>query len=140
MNTKAEIRFTEGAVFKNMLSFFFPLLGGYAITATGTAFNAFLLGRVVGDGALAASSAAGVPLNLVTTALAGLVSGMQIVLSKAVGRQDGEEAAACRRNGFFLILLASLLFTALCLPLTRPLLLLLQTPKDILDISALILR
>ena len=117
--------------------FFLPLLGGYAITAVGNAVNTLLLGRVIGNGALAATANANLPLSLLSSVLAGLVTGLQLALCRQMGRQDAENAFRCALSGIVLVSTVSIALGASGLLWMRPLLVLMRTPSEILETAVL---
>jgi putative MATE family efflux protein len=98
--------------------------------------DAFILGRVLGIGALAAAGAASSFVQLVFGLAMGLSSGFTVITAQRIGSGDEKGIRRSVAAGISLSLVLGLAFTALLIPLTRPMLLLMNTPPEILGDAA----
>lgn len=127
---------TEGAPWKNLLVFAVPMLIGNIVQQLYNTADTIIVGRYVGDNALAAVGGAGPILNLLIVLFVGVASGAGIMVAQYFGAKQREELS--HTIGICLTLLTLLsVFVMIFAPLvTRPLLRLLNTPDAILEWSA----
>jgi putative MATE family efflux protein len=98
--------------------------------------DAFILGRALGIRALAAAGAAPGFTGLVFGIAIGLSSGFTAITARRIGSGDGEGIRRSVAAGISLSLVLGLVFTALLVPLTKPILLLMNIPGEILGDAA----
>jgi len=103
--------------------------------------DAAIVGRFVDEKALAAvgGSSASI-ISMIINFFIGLTSGSTVIVSQCFGAKDNERVSKAVHTGIWLSLMASLVVMAFGLPLTEWMLEMLDTPKDIMDDSALYLR
>lgn len=131
---------TRGSIARTLISFSIPLIFSGLLQQLYSWADAFIVGNVVGEGALAAIGASSVLSNLFIMIITGFTSGVSILSARmfGVGDQDAQRKLLC---SFSLILGGIFLAaTLLCAPLASPLLRMLQTPADIFADSADYLR
>ena len=102
--------------------------------------DSYIVGRFLGDNALAAVSVAGVGMYLMQSLVIGLTTGVTVVMSQYYGAKNEKAVEETFFSSIYVALYMTLLVTVVGLVGTRPLLLALQTPKEILDESALYLQ
>lgn len=122
---------TEGAIFKQLLVFFFPVLLGTLFQQLYNTVDAVIVGRFVGKTALAAvgGSSAHI-LNLIIGFFTGVSSGAAVIISQYYGAKDDEDVSRSVHTALILAAIGGALMTVLGL-LTAPLLLrILNTPQD----------
>ena len=141
MNTQDRNGIIEGVIWKQLLSFFFPIMLGTLFQQLYNTVDAVVVGQFAGTGALAAvgGSAAQI-INLLIGFFVGLASGATVIVSQFYGARDGEGVSRAVHTGMFLALAAGLLMTALGLILAPALLRLMNTPAETLEDSAAYLR
>lgn len=131
---------TEGSPIKLLISFALPLMAGNVFQQLYTVVDTAVVGQVVGVNALAALGAADWINWLVLSVIQGLTQGFSILMAQYFGAGDHRELS--RSVGASLTLCA--VFTVLILAVSqlaaRPVLLLLNTPENILGDSLLYLR
>ncbi|MDR3145315.1 MAG: MATE family efflux transporter [Treponema sp.] len=127
---------TGGSPWRRILVFSLPLLGGEICHLLYGMTDAFILGRVLGIGALAAAGAASSFVQLVFGLAMGLSSGFTVITAQRIGSGGGEGVRRSVAAGIILSLILSLVFTAVLIPLTRPALRLMNTPAEILGDAA----
>lgn len=132
---------TEGAIFSQLLVFFFPVLLGTLFQQLYNTVDAVIVGRFVGKAALAAvgGSSAHI-LNLIIGFFTGVSSGAAVITSQYYGARDDEDVSRSVHTAFILAAGGGAVMTVLGL-LTAPWLLeILSTPQDTMADSLVYLR
>ena len=124
---------TVGEPWKQILAFTIPMLIGNIAQQLYNTVDSIVVGKYVGDNALAAVGSAGPILNLVLVLFIGVSMGASIMASQYFGAKDRESLSYTVGNCILLILLSSVIVTAVGIAVTRPLLELLHTPDAIID-------
>ena len=131
---------TEGKIVPQLTGFAIPLVLGNLFQLTYNAADSVIVGKFVGEEALAAVGTAGPIMNMIILFISGMCMGAGILMSTQYGARRYDRL----RRQISTTLLGGLAFsavTALILILAaRPLLALLQVPADILEASVLYLR
>ena len=124
---------TVGRPWKRIMEFSVPmLLGNFAQQLYNTA-DSIIVGKFVGDNALAAVGSAMPILNLLLALFVGIATGAGIVVSQSFGARVRDGLTKAVGNCIALSALATLLIMILGPMVTRPLLTLLGTPDSIID-------
>ena len=124
---------TLGSPAKRIMEFAVPmLLGNFAQQLYNTA-DSIIVGKFVGDNALAAVGSAMPILNLLLALFVGVATGAGIVVSQSFGARDREGLTNAIGNCIALSVLATILIMVVGPLVTRPLLVMLGTPDSILD-------
>ncbi len=124
---------TEGAPLKRITEFMIPMLIGNVAQQLYNTADSIIVGRYIGDNALAAVGSAGPILNLLLVLFVGVAMGAGIMVSQYFGAKDRENLSRAIGNSITQTAFASL-FIMVAGPLTsKPLLNLLNTPPSILD-------
>jgi len=124
---------TQGSPSKRIMEFAIPmLLGNFAQQLYNTA-DSIIVGKFVGDNALAAVGSAMPILNLLLALFVGVSTGAGIVVSQSFGARDREGLSKAVGNCISLSFLATLVIMVVGPLVTMPLLTLLGTPDSIID-------
>ena len=124
---------TQGRPWKRIMEFAIPMLiGNFAQQLYNTA-DSIIVGKFVGDNALAAVGSAMPILNLLLALFVGVATGAGIVVSQNFGAKDRDGLNKAIGNCLTLSFLASLLIMAVGPLVTMPLLTLLGTPDSIIN-------
>ena len=124
---------TVGNPVKQVLTFTLPmLLGNFAQQMYNTA-DAIIVGRYVGDNALAAVGSAAPILNLMLVLFIGISVGASVMVSQYFGARMREELSSSIGSCISLTGIASVIIMIIGPLLARPLLSLLGTPASIID-------
>jgi putative MATE family efflux protein len=124
---------TAGNPAKQIILFTIPLLVGNLFQQFYNMADAFIVGRTLGELSLASVGCVGSAMFLILGYAIGFTSGLTIVTAQRFGAGD---AAGVRRSfvvGIVVSTAMTILMTAVCVPLTRPILECLQTPDDVID-------
>ena len=124
---------TLGRPWKRIMEFAIPMLiGNFAQQLYNTA-DSIIVGKFVGDNALAAVGSAMPILNLLLALFVGISTGAGIVVSQSFGAKDREGLNKAVGNCITLSFLASLLIMVVGPLVTMPLLTMLGTPDSIIS-------
>ena len=129
----APVDMTVGSPVRQVLTFTIPMLiGNFAQQMYNTA-DSIIVGRFVGDNALAAVGSAGPILNLMLVLFIGISVGASVMVSQYYGARMREELSRSIGACMSLTAIASLIIMVVGTLLARPLLALLGTPESIID-------
>lgn len=131
---------TKGNIIKLLLAFSIPLLIGNVFQQLYNIVDTKVVGELLGEDALAAIGASSPVFNLIIGALNGMGNGFGIVVSKYYGAKDMKKMRQAVANSVVLSVSITVVVTILAIFLVRPLLLLLNTPEDILSRSMAYIR
>ena len=136
MNIKqlfAQVDMTEGKPWEKIVAFTIPMLIGNIAQQLYNTVDSIVVGRYVGDNALAAVGSASPILNLLLVLFVGISMGASIMVSQYFGSRDRENLSRTIGSTITLTAASSLLLMVLGAALIRPVLILLNTPESILD-------
>lgn len=131
---------TVGKPMQNLLLFSIPLLIGNFAQQMYSTVDSIIVGRFVGDHALAAVGASGPVLNLILVLFMAISTGAGIIVSQYFGAKEREELSRSVGNAILLILIAGIATSIVGLLVSRPIMSLLSTPDEIFDMSCLYLE
>ena len=126
---------TTGKPWEKILTFTAPMIIGNVAQQLYSTVDSVIVGRYVGDNAIAAVGASGPILNLLLVLFMGISVGAGVMVSQYFGAKDREELSKTIGNCISLNAIASIIIMVLGSLLARPLLMLLDTPESILDWS-----
>lgn len=129
----APVDMTMGAPWEKILLFTVPMLLGNIAQQLYNTVDSVVVGKYVGDNALAAVGSAGPILNLLIVLYIGISMGASIKVSQYFGARDREALSHTIGNCVVLTFIASVFVMVVGTLMTRPLLVLLHTPDSILD-------
>jgi len=124
---------TEGVIWKQLLSFFFPILLGTFFQQMYNTVDTIIVGRFVGTQALAAVGATAALINLINGFFVGLSTGATVLLSQFYGASDREGIHKALHTGVGLSLMLGLLITGVGLLAGPKLLVLMKTPENCME-------
>lgn len=123
---------TQGNPAKLILLFTIPLLIGNLFQQFYNMADALIVGRMMDVNALAAVGCAGTVMSFIVGFTQGITSGFSIVTAQRFGSGDMDGVRKSVAASILLGVAASAVLTAVSLPLTEPILRLLNTPEEIL--------
>ena len=133
-------KITEGVIWKQLLSFFFPILLGTFFQQLYNTVDAIIVGRFVGTQALAAVGATSALINLFNGFFIGVSTGATVLISQFYGGSNRSGARDALHTGMVLSVILGLLATALGIFTGPQLLHLMQTPASCMDDAPIYLR
>lgn len=130
-----------GTIWKELLIFFFPLLGGTFFQLLYNTVDALVVGRFVGMEAL--SAVGGTTAQLINTFVGffiGITSGVTVIVSQYYGADRKEDVNKAVHTGMALALACGILLTVVVGLFAYPMITAMNTPREIRGLSALYLR
>ena len=131
---------TRGPIAPLLVKFTVPLVLGNLFQLTYNAADSVIVGRFVGEDALAAVGTSNPLMTLAILFINGMCLGAGILVSNAFGAQDWPRLEKQVSTTAIAGAVFSLAFSALCILLARPLLRLMQVPAEVLPLAAGYLR
>ena len=126
---------TVGNTMSGIVMFAIPLLIGNLAQQLYNTVDAIVVGQYVGDAALGAVGLAGPVINLILVLFMGISSGATIVVSQYFGAKDRAELSKAVGTTIMLTVISGAVMSIVGALLARPLLVLLDTPADMLDMA-----
>ncbi len=131
---------TKGRIIPQLTEFTIPLVLGNLFQLTYNAADSVIVGRFVGDDALAAVGTAGPIMNMVILFISGMCMGAGILMSMYYGQKNYQVLERQISTTLLGGLAFSVAVAVLLLLLAHPILLLLQVPGDIIGPAGIYLR
>ena len=124
---------TVGAPWKSIIAFTIPMLIGNIAQQLYNTVDSIVVGKYIGDNALAAVGSAGPLLNMLLVLFIGISAGANIMVSQYFGARNRESLSYTIGNSITVTAIACLGLILIAAPLIRPVLIMLNTPDSILD-------
>ncbi|MBQ9922090.1 MAG: MATE family efflux transporter, partial [Clostridia bacterium] len=124
---------TVGIPWKSILIFTLPMLLGNIAQQLYSTVDSIVVGKYIGDNALAAVGSAAPIVNLLLVLFIGISAGVTIMVSQYFGARNRESLSYSIGNGITVTAIACVLLIIVATPVIRPLLVMLNTPDSILD-------
>ncbi len=137
---KYEIDMCSGPILKKMLSFTLPLMFSSILQLLFNAADIVVVGRFAGDDSLAAVGSTSSLINLLTNLFVGLSIGANVTAARFYGAKRNDELSKTVHTAMMLSLISGLLLTVIGLVGAEKMLVLMQTPPEVLELAALYLR
>ena len=131
--------FTTGRILKPLLYFAIPLALANLIQQLFSAVDVVVIGRFGDTNAQASVGSSGEIVKLLINFFTGFGTGAGILVAKAHGAKDDNKKSRVLYTGIAVSALAGFIVVILGILFTRPLLMILNTPDEIMDMSALYL-
>ena len=123
---------TVGTPWKSIVRFSLPMLIGNIAQQLYSTVDSIVVGRYVGDNALAAVGSASPLFNMLLVLFVGISAGVGIMVSQYFGAKAREDLSSTIGTSIVLTALASLVLMIATPPILMPLLKLLNTPEAII--------
>lgn len=141
MNEKKNtVLMTEGGIFKNLLFFATPLILGNLLQQMYNAVDSIIVGNYVGSNALAAVGAGASLIYLLIAFSLGASVGAGVIVSQYLGAKEKEGVHKAVHTAMTISIILGLILTAGGILFSRKLLVMMNTPAEILDDAACYLR
>lgn len=135
MKKNTTLNMTEGNVIHVLLLFTIPIFISNLFQQLYNVVDVAVIGHVLGDNALAAVGATSSIYGLVIGFINGMSNGFCVVIARYFGAKEKDFFQKSVMLSIFLSFVTTVILTIVSLVLLRPLLVLLHTPADILDLS-----
>ena len=131
---------TEGSIFKNLLFFAAPLILGNLLQQMYNAVDSIIVGNYVGSNALAAVGAGASLIYLLIAFSQGASVGAGVIVSQYLGAKDKDSVHKAVHTALAISIILGLVLMAGGILFSRKLLIMMNTPAEILDDAACYLR
>lgn len=128
-----DVDLIHGPIFRNLLWFAVPIFISNLFQQLYNAADTMIVGNVLGDSALAAVGACGSIYELLVGFGLGIGNGLAIVTARAFGAEDYKRVRQSVAWSMIIGIVVSLIITAVGMLFLHPLLVLLDTPAEILE-------
>lgn len=140
MAKKYELDMTNGGIFGKMIVFTIPIVLTGLLQLLYNAADIAVVGRFSGKEALAAVGAAGPLTNLFLNFFMGLATGSNILLANAYGEANKQKISDTVHTATLLSAICGILVGVIGFFASKPLLILMKTPSDAIELSALYMK
>lgn len=129
-------KLTTGVIWKELLSFFFPILFGTLFEMLYNTVDAVVVGNYLGKQALAAvGGGTSTAINLLIGFFIGISNGATVIISQFFGAQDEENVKKSIHNAFALAFWGGLIVSVIGYFYSPLLLRIIKTPDDIFPLA-----
>jgi putative MATE family efflux protein len=134
-------KITEGVIWKQILTFFFPILLGTFFQQLYNTSDAIIVGRFLGKEALAAvGGGTGTLINLLVGFFTGLSSGATVIISQFYGAKNEKDTSCAVHTAIALAFIAGIIISIVGLSFSRFALTMIGTPEDMFDSALTYIR
>ena len=134
------IEMTEGSLLKNILLFSLPLMLSGILQLLFNAADTIVVGRYAGEQALAAVGSVGSLNTLIVSLFMGLSVGSNVVVARQMGARNYKGVQDAVHTSVSISLISGIVLAFAGYFLARPLLLLMGSPEDVIDLSVIYVR
>lgn len=131
---------TKGRILPQLTAFAIPLILGNLFQIMYNAADSIVVGRYVGDDALAAVGTAGPIMNMAILFISGMCMGAGVLMSTLFGAKDMDGLEKQISTTLIGGMVFSLLISAVMILLAKPILFLIKAPDEIIESAAQYLR
>lgn len=131
---------TSGPMSRSVMSFAMPVFFSGILQLCFNAADSIVVGRYSGSQALAAVSSTGTITGLLVCLFLGLASGSSVLVSRYVGAKEDKNVQDTVHTSVLVALLSGILLAVVGCLLAEPMLRMMDTPEDVIDLSALYLK
>lgn len=131
---------TEGPIGKQLILFALPLLLGNIFQQLYNTIDAMVVGKFVGENALAAVGSAGTVVNLIVSLLMGVTMGCSVTIANHYGARNIERMRRAIHTATMLAFLAGVVLTIVGIVLSPWIVVWMDTPESVIGESTAYLR
>ena len=128
-----ERNLTKGSVLKNLVLFSLPYLLSYFLQTLYGMADLFIIGQYEGVASTTAVSVGSQVMHMLTVMIVGLAMGTTVNIGRAVGAEDGRDAAMTTGNTVTLFMALSVALSLILLLSVRAIVSVISTPTEAVD-------
>lgn len=140
MAKSRELDMTQGSIVKNVIVFSIPLMLSGILQLLYNAADIVVVGRFAGSEALAAVGSNGALINLLVGVFLNLAVGTSVLVAKSYGAKDYNKTQEVLHTSVALALFSGILMVIIGLFLSKKMLVLMDCPDEIINLSDLYLK
>lgn len=130
----------EGTLWKAILLFALPIAAGNMLQQLFNTADVAIVGKFAGKEALAAVGSNGPIINLLLNLFIGISVGANVVIARYIGEGNGKRVSEASHTAVVVSVISGVLVMVLGLLLARPMLVMMNSPEDVIDLATLYLR
>lgn len=138
--TKAKVDMLNGPLFMKILFFALPLAASSLLQQLFNSVDVAVVGRFASSKALAAVGSNAPVISLLINLFIGISMGANVVISNHLGQRDEQSIRHAISTVTLVAAISGLLLMCIGIGVARPILELMDTPSDVLDMAVLYLR
>ena len=138
--TKAKVDMLNGPLFMKILIFALPLAASSLLQQLFNSVDVAVVGRFASSKALAAVGSNAPVISLLINLFIGISMGANVVISNHLGQRDEQSIRHAISTVTLVAAISGLLLVCIGIGVARPILELMDTPSDVLDMAVLYLR
>ncbi len=131
---------TQGPLLSKVLFFALPIMLSGILQLAFNAADTIVVGRFAGSEALAAVGSVGSLNNLIISLFIGLSVGVNVLVARYTGAKEDKQVSETVHTAVLLSLIGGAALTFIGFTLARPLLALMGSPEDVIDLAVLYVR
>ncbi len=137
---KKEMDLIHGSLWDKILIFALPLAASSILQQLFNSADVAVVGQFAGSRALAAVGSNGAVINLLVNIFVGLSVGANVIIARYLGEGNKQKVENAVHTSVLVALASGVILTLLGLLITRPILTMMSTPDDIIDLAVIYLR
>lgn len=130
----------EGSILNKLMLFSLPLIASGILQLFFNAADVIIVGKFAGDHALAAVGSNGSIINLLTNVFMGLSVGANVLVARHFAAKQEVRLQKTVHTAISISVISGVFLTVLGVVVARQILILTQSPPEVIDLSALYLR
>ena len=131
---------TEGPLLKKVLFFALPIMLSGILQLVFNAADTIVVGRFAGNEALAAVGSVGSLNNMIISLFIGFSVGVNVLVARYTGSRDYKNVSQTVHTAVLLSVIGGAVLTLVGVTAARPLLQLMGSPEDVIDLAVLYIR
>lgn len=131
---------TVGPLISQVFFFALPIMVSGILQLVFNAADTIVVGRFAGNEALAAVGSVGSLNNMIISLFIGLSVGVNVLVARYTGSREDENVSKTVHTSVLLSVLGGVALAVIGVALTRPLLELMGSPEDVIDLATLYMR
>lgn len=124
---------TQGAILPKLIRFGIPILLGMLFQRLYNFADVYIVGKYLGDEALAAVSISGSAMYLLHSLMIGVTTGVSVVISQYYGAGKKDKVSESFVTSIYVAIIVTVIITTVGVLTARPLLRLLQTSDELIE-------
>ncbi len=140
MSSKVQMDLLNGSLFDKILMFVIPLAASSILQQLFNSSDVAVVGHFAGSQALAAVGSNGSIINLIVNIFVGLSTGANAVIARYIGEGKSDKINAAVHTIIAIALISGFFLIFAGIALSRPLLELVNSPDDVIDLATIYLR
>lgn len=137
---KYELDMTSGNLFKKIIKYTIPILLTSLLQILYNACDVMVVGKFAGEESLAAVGSTGSLISLVVGLFMGLSIGASVAFARSIGAKDLDRANRVVHTSVIVSSIASVILTIVGILLAKKLLILMDSPDNVIDLAALYVK